>query len=63
MVSVAYFYCYAERYYAKRHYFERHYAECCFAKCRYAECHGACSTTLVENNQVFPPNLFLNVSA
>ncbi len=39
MLSVAFFYCYAEC----------HYAECRYAECRYAECRGAFFNCLASN--------------
>ncbi len=60
MLSVAFFYYYAECHYAECHHAECRYADCHYAECHYAECRGAYKTNLFFENQKVP-NCFLSV--
>ncbi len=48
LLSVAFFYCYAECYYSEWHYAECYNAECRYAECYWAECRG---TLCIEAHQ------------
>jgi hypothetical protein len=52
MLSVKFYYCYAERHYSECHYAQCHYPECHYPECNNAKCPNAMKHlfTLIKRN-------------
>jgi len=59
MLSVAYFYCYAECHYAECRYAEYRYADCLYAECLYAACRCADYREALQVKNEMAPTLFI----